>query len=128
MPPIKCRQIQKNVGRMKILPAAYIGNPRHMHEYVQDAMTHVRQYGKADSFVTFTCNPKWMETKQELFPGQSPIDRHDIAARVFRQKLKPYMDFIVKRVWRQVLLDVFCGVAEIWVASSTYILIWLNEK
>ncbi|VDM92165.1 unnamed protein product [Onchocerca ochengi] len=29
-------------------------------------------------------------------PGQSPMDRHDITACVFRQKLKSLMDFIVK--------------------------------
>jgi len=34
---------------------------------------------------------------QELFPGQSPIDRHDILASVFKKKkLKSLMDFIVK--------------------------------
>ncbi|XP_054085138.1 uncharacterized protein LOC128921444 [Zeugodacus cucurbitae] len=59
----------ENVGRMTILPATYIGSPRHMHEYAQDAMSYVRQ---------------------------SPIYRHDIIARVFRQKLKSLMDFIVK--------------------------------
>ncbi|XP_076272198.1 uncharacterized protein LOC143203777 [Rhynchophorus ferrugineus] len=76
----------QNVGRMTILPATYIGSPRHMHEYAQDAMSYVRHYGTADLFITFTCNPQWIEIKQELFPGQSPIDRHDITARVFTQK------------------------------------------
>ncbi|XP_076271412.1 uncharacterized protein LOC143203161 [Rhynchophorus ferrugineus] len=85
----------QNVGRMTILPATYIGSPRHMHEYAQDAMSYVRHYGTADLFITFTCNPQWIEIKQELFPGQSPIDRHDITARVFRQKLKSLMNFIV---------------------------------
>ncbi|KAH8267063.1 hypothetical protein KR044_003170 [Drosophila immigrans] len=32
-----------------------------MHEYAQDAMTYVRNYGTPDLFSTFTCNPKWME-------------------------------------------------------------------
>ncbi|XP_076251537.1 uncharacterized protein LOC143190853 [Rhynchophorus ferrugineus] len=86
----------QNVGRMTILPATYIGSPRHMHEYAQDAMSYVRHYGTADLFITFTCNPQWIEIKQELFPGQSPIDRHDITARLFRQKLKSLMNFIVK--------------------------------
>ena len=31
-----------NVGRLTILPATYVGSPRHMHEYAQDAMTYVR--------------------------------------------------------------------------------------
>lgn len=86
----------QNVGRTTILPATYVGSPRHMHEYPQDAMCYVRHYGTPDLFVTFTCNPKWTEIQQELFTSQSPIDRHDITARVFKMKLKSLMDFIVK--------------------------------
>lgn len=119
----------QNVGRMTILPATYIGSPRHMHEYAQDAMSYVRHYGTADLFITFTCNPHWIEIKQELFPGQSPIDRHDITARVFRQKLKSLMDFIVKHY-------VF-GETRCWMYSvewqkrglpHAHILIWSVEK
>lgn len=119
----------QNVGRMTILPATYIGSPRHMHEYAQDAMSYVRHYGTADLFITFTCNPHWIEIKQELFPGQSPIDRHDIIARVFRQKLKSLMDFIVKHY-------VF-GETRCWMYSvewqkrglpHAHILIWLVAK
>lgn len=85
-----------DIGRMTILPATYTGSPRHMHEYAQDAMSYVRQYGRPDLFVTFTCNPTWVEITQHLLPGQSSRDRHDITARVFRQKLKSLMNFIVK--------------------------------
>lgn len=35
----------QNIGRLTILPSSYIGSPRHMHEYAQDAMTYVRNYG-----------------------------------------------------------------------------------
>ncbi|KAL4091329.1 hypothetical protein QTP88_026032 [Uroleucon formosanum] len=104
----------QNVGRMTILPATYIGSPRNMHEYAQDAMSYVRYYGTANLFITFTCNPHWIEIKQELFPGQSHIDRHDITARVFRQKLKSLMDFIVKHYKRGL--------------PHAHILIWLIEK
>ena len=41
-----------NVGRKTILPATYIGSPRHMHEYAQDEMAYVRQYGRPDLFIT----------------------------------------------------------------------------
>ncbi|XP_076269865.1 uncharacterized protein LOC143202298 [Rhynchophorus ferrugineus] len=119
----------QNVGRMTILPATYIGSPRHMHEYAQDAMSYVRHYGTADLFITFTCNPQWIEIKQELLPGKSSIDRHDITARVFRQKLKYLMNFIVKH-------NVF-GETRCWMYSvewqkrglpHAHILIWLVEK
>ncbi|GFT11214.1 helitron_like_N domain-containing protein [Trichonephila clavipes] len=34
-----------NIGTAYILPSSYSGSPRHMHEYIQDAMTYVREYG-----------------------------------------------------------------------------------
>lgn len=37
-----------NVGKMVILPSSFIGSPRHMHEYAEDAMTYVRKYGLLD--------------------------------------------------------------------------------
>lgn len=41
---------------------------------------NAQNYDIADLFITLTCNP-WIEIKQELFSGQSPIDRQDITAR-----------------------------------------------
>ncbi|GIY81352.1 ATP-dependent DNA helicase [Caerostris darwini] len=49
------------IGNSAILPSSYIGSPRHMQEYIQDAMDFVRQYGRPCYFITFTCNPKWQE-------------------------------------------------------------------
>ncbi|XP_043064522.1 uncharacterized protein LOC122320478 [Drosophila ficusphila] len=86
-----------NIGRLTILPATYIGSPRHMHEYAQDAMTYVRHYGRPDLFITFTCNPKWIEITQLLLPGQTSNDRPDITARIFRQKIRSLKNFIVKQ-------------------------------
>ncbi|GBO98478.1 Carotenoid isomerooxygenase [Eumeta japonica] len=74
-----------DIGTMVILPSSYIGSPRHMHEYTQDAMTYVRKYGRPDLFITFTCNSSWPEIKEQLKYGQTSMDRHDIIARVFRQ-------------------------------------------
>ena len=92
-------------------------------------MTYVRHYGRPDLFVTFTCNPQWSEIRDLLMPGQSSIDRHDITARVFKQKLKALMDFIVKE-------HVF-GETRCWMYSvewqkrglpHAHILIWLIVK
>ncbi|XP_039967840.1 uncharacterized protein LOC120779563 [Bactrocera tryoni] len=92
-----------SIERLTILPATYIGSPRHMHEYAQDAMSYVRHYGRPDLFITFTCNPKWNDIKCHLFPGQSTTDRHDLTAHVFREKQKAMMDLIVKlRVFGEV--------------------------
>lgn len=118
-----------NVGRLTILPSSYIGSPRHMHEYAQDAMTYVRHYGRPDLFITFTCNPNWHEIKQHLSPGQTCSDRHDIAARVFRAKVKALMDFIVKH---KVFGPVRCHMYNIeWQKRGlphAHILVWMVNR
>lgn len=93
-----------------------------MHEYAQDAIAYVRHYGRPDLFITFTCNPAWDDIQQLSLPGQSPVDRHDITACVFRQKLKSLMDFMVKHgsVWVYALLDVLSGMAKERIATRTY--------
>lgn len=45
------------IGKNVILPATFIGSPRHMHQLYQDAMAIVREKGKPNYFITFTCNP-----------------------------------------------------------------------
>ncbi|XP_044591423.1 uncharacterized protein LOC123269654 [Cotesia glomerata] len=70
------------IGNHVILPSSYVGSPRHMQEYIQDALTFVREYGRPCLFITFTCNPKWPEITSLLLPGQNAIHRHDITARV----------------------------------------------
>ncbi|XP_075211201.1 uncharacterized protein LOC142318522, partial [Lycorma delicatula] len=110
-----------NVGKLTILPSSYIGRPRHMQEYSQDAMSYVHHYGLPDLFITFTCNPASDEIQQLLLPKQSHVDRHDIIARVFRQTFKSLMDFIVKNeVWICVLLDVFSRMAKERIATCAY--------
>jgi hypothetical protein len=117
------------LGQLVILPSTFTGSPRHMHEYTQDAMTYVRNYGRPDLFVTFTCNPKWQEIQEELFDGQAPSDRHDLLARVFRQKLIKLMNIVTKS-------HVF-GPTRCWMYSvewqkrglpHAHILIWLKDK
>lgn len=85
-----------NIGQHVILPSSFTGSPRYMHEKTQDAMTYVRNYGRPDLFVTFTCNPEWPDIKKELFPGQRSFDRHDIIARVFHLKMKKMIKLLTK--------------------------------
>ncbi|XP_041449946.1 uncharacterized protein LOC121404477 [Drosophila obscura] len=119
----------ENVGRLAILPATYIGSPRHLNEYAQDAMTYVRHYGRPDLFITFTCNPKWIEIIQLLLPGQTSSDRHDITARVYRQKIRSLMNYIVKQ---HVFGNTRCWMYSIeWQKRGlphAHILIWLVER
>lgn len=112
-----------NIGNMVILPSSYTGSPRHMQEYIQDAMTYVRAYGRLDLFITFTCNPQWEEIRKNLYTGQAAHDRHNITARAFQQKLKSLRDLIVNHH--------VCGETQCWMYSicfHAHILIWLIEK
>ncbi|XP_050552549.1 uncharacterized protein LOC118277408 [Spodoptera frugiperda] len=117
------------IGNSVILPSSYVGSPRHMQEYIQDALTFVREYGRPCLFITFTCNPKWPEIVSLLLPGQNSIHRHDVTARVFKQKLKSLIGFITK-------LHVF-GRTRCWLYSvewqkrglpHAHILVWLIDK
>lgn len=91
-------QVNANdVGQMVILPSSVVNSPRYLHEYTQDAFAYVRTYGRPDLFVTFTCNPGWVEITNELMPGQnSKTDRHDLTARVFRIKVQKLVSLITK--------------------------------
>ncbi|GFX49511.1 helitron_like_N domain-containing protein [Trichonephila clavipes] len=131
---LRCHAINNNadvaeIGNHVILPSSYVGSPRHMQEYIQDALTFVREYGRPCLFITFTCNPKWPEITSLLLPGQNSIHRHDITARVFRQKLKSLISFITKS-------HVF-GPTRCWMYSvewqkrglpHAHILVWFIDK
>ena len=118
-----------DLGKMVILPATFTGSPRHMHEYTQDAMTYVRNYGRPDLFITFTCNPLWQEIQAHLLPGQSAVDRHDLVARVFKRKLSKLMGVITKS---HVYGETRCWMYSIeWQKRGlphAHILIWLMKK
>jgi hypothetical protein len=85
-----------DLGKMVILPSSVTGSPRHMHEYIEDALINVRKYGRPDLLITFMCNSAWPETEYHLHHGQSSADRHDLIARVFKQKLSKMVDVITK--------------------------------
>ena len=67
-----------------------------MRQSYMDAMSIVAKFGKPDLFLTFTCNPKWTEITENLFPGQSASDRPDLVSRVFQLKLKSLLHDIHK--------------------------------
>lgn len=118
-----------NIGQRVILPATVTGSPRYMHEKSQDAMTYVRKHGRPDLFITFTCNPEWPEIKNELFPGQTSKDRHDLISRVFHLKMKKFLDITIKK---EIFNKVNCYSLSIeWQKrglSHCHILIWLETK
>ena len=116
-------------GKLVVLPSTFTGGPRYMHERTQDAMMYVRHYGRPDLFLTFTCNPKWKEISQELFPGQEACHRHDLVARVFKQKLNKLMALLTKNsVFGQVRCDMYTIEWQKRGLPHAHILLWLKEK
>jgi hypothetical protein len=68
-----------------------------MVQNYQDAMVIYKWARCPDAFVTFTCNPQWLEIKRALLPGQQPQDRLDLVTRVFKIKLKELINDIHKK-------------------------------
>ncbi|KAL6603039.1 hypothetical protein ACP70R_043400 [Stipagrostis hirtigluma subsp. patula] len=85
------------IGKRIVLPPSFIGGPRDMRRRYLDAMALVQRFGKPDLFLTMTCNPHWEEITRELAPGQSPQDRPDLIARVFKAKLEDLKDLLFKQ-------------------------------
>ena len=86
-----------NIGRPIILPSSHTGSPRHMNQLFQDAMAIVRSRGTPSLFLTYTCNPNWIEIRQELKDGEVPNDRPDLICRVFKMKFDEFMKDVTKR-------------------------------
>jgi hypothetical protein len=55
-----------------ILPSSFTVGPCHMVQNYQDAMAICRWACSPDAFVTFTCNPQWLEIKRALLFRQQP--------------------------------------------------------
>eukprot|EP00106_Octopus_bimaculoides_P023238 XP_014790680.1 PREDICTED: uncharacterized protein LOC106884021 [Octopus bimaculoides] len=119
----------QDIGQVCILPSTFTGGPRYMHERTQDAMTFVRHFGRPDLFITFTCNPKWIEIEIELLNSQRPADRHDLLARVFRLKLQKLMDLIkIGQIFGSVRCDMYTVEWQKRGLPHAYILLWLSSK
>lgn len=112
-----------------ILPSSFTGGPSYIHEYAQDTMTYVRNYGRPDIFITFTCSPQWSEVTAELVPGQAPQDHHDILARVFHQRAIKFMGLITEGY---IFGHCSCYMYSMaWQNKSLphiHILVWLTDK
>ncbi|XP_062518328.1 uncharacterized protein LOC134193517 [Corticium candelabrum] len=117
------------LGKMVILPATFTGGPRYMQEKTKDALTYVKHYGRPDLFITFTCNPKWAEITAELLPGQASSNRHDIIARVFRQKIVKIIDLFTKyNIFDLTRCDMYSIEWQKRGLPHAHILLWLQQK
>ncbi|XP_066374762.1 uncharacterized protein [Miscanthus floridulus] len=85
------------MGKLTVLPPSFTGGRRYMIQNYHDAIAICREYGPPDFFVTFTCNPKWLEIVEGILEaGQRPTDRTDIIVTVFNMKLEELLDDIRK--------------------------------
>ncbi len=85
------------IGQRIILVASFTVGPRHMVQNYQDVMAICRWAGCPNVFVTFTCNPQWLEINRALLLGQQPQDRLDLVTQVFKIKLKELINDIHKK-------------------------------
>jgi hypothetical protein len=104
-------EANNTIGRRIVLPATHQGSPRNLSAHYQDAMAIARRHGGPSLFITFTCNPTWLEISRELQPGQTAADRPDLTARVFDMKLK-HLLFEVKNQQIFGLVVAYCYVVE----------------
>jgi len=99
-----------------------------MVQNYQDAMAIYRWAACPNAFVTFTCNPQWLEIKKALPLGQQPQDRLNLVTRVFKIKLKE----LINNIHQKHILG--CTIAGIYVVEfqkrglpHAHILIFFTE-
>ncbi|KAK1351704.1 hypothetical protein POM88_053987 [Heracleum sosnowskyi] len=103
-------RLAADVGKRVVLPSSFTGGFRYMQQNFQDSLAICKEYGHPDLFVTFTCNPKWVEIQRALATAGSTDAsvRPDLVARVFKIKLDAMMsDFMKKDVVGRVLAAVY---------------------
>jgi ATP-dependent DNA helicase PIF1 len=74
-----------------------MGSKRDMTQRYQDNMAIVLKDGKPDIFLTMTCNTSWTEITYELGPNQTPQDRPDLLAKIFRSKFEQLKDDVINK-------------------------------
>ncbi|XP_074298433.1 uncharacterized protein LOC141629311 [Silene latifolia] len=77
-----------SAGTRFIMPSSFPGGDNWKKANFLDTMTICKWFGYPDLFITFTCNPKWLEIVRFVSKrGLRPKDRPDIVCRVFKMKL-----------------------------------------
>ena len=66
-------------------------------QLLNDTLAIYAKYGKADFFLTMTCNPMWEEIQSNLLEGETALDRPELVHRVFDLKVKELVDDIRKK-------------------------------
>ena len=53
-------------GKRVILPSSFVGSRRYMEQFYFDGMAICGYLGFPDLFITFTCNPTWLEIVRKM--------------------------------------------------------------
>ena len=121
--------LNKEVGKVVILPSSFAGSPRNMQQEYQDAMAIVSKKGKPDLFLTYTCNPKAREIIENLLPGQTASDRPDLVSRVFKQKLQVLKtDLFQRDILGRVIANIYVIEFQKRGLPHAHILMWLHNE
>ena len=84
------------IGTRVPLPSPFGGSPRSLHAAFQEGIAISSKRGKADLLIAMTANPNWPEVEAALLPGQKPNDRPYLIACVFKLKLQPLSEDLLK--------------------------------
>ncbi|CAA2976046.1 Hypothetical predicted protein [Olea europaea subsp. europaea] len=84
------------IGRKFVLPQSFTCGPRDILRRYIDVMSIVQRYGKPDIFLTMTCNPNWLEIRQELKHDDEIQNRPDLIAHIFKAKLEELKNDLFK--------------------------------
>jgi hypothetical protein len=82
------------VGKLVVLPSSFIGSPRNMVQNYQHAMAIVKEFGKPDLFITFTCHASWPEVITSIHSYETANDKPDIVVCVFHAKIQHLLKII----------------------------------
>ena len=119
------------IGRRIVLPATFIGSPRYYLEKTHDAFALANKFGSPDLFITFTCNPKWPELRENNNGPRRNMPPHTIIARVFNGKLKRLIQLIFDHSH-----ELFGEISDTFLSPEwqkrglphAHILVWLKNK
>ncbi|XP_010462780.1 PREDICTED: uncharacterized protein LOC104743390 [Camelina sativa] len=115
-------------GTKCYLPASFVGGPRYMRNMYLDAMTICKYYGFPDLFITFTCNPKWLELVRFCSARNlNTDDRPEIISRVFKMKLNSLMDDLKKKhILGRILSSMYTIEFQKRGLPHAHILLWMH--
>ena len=79
-------------GKHIIFPSSFVGSQMYMDQLYFYGMAICSTVRFPDLFLTFTCNPKWLESQRSIAAlNLTAQDRPDIVTRVFKLKLQQLM-------------------------------------